>query len=196
MDAINCCLYEGATREGRRLDNIHPSGLIPLYASLHHGHVDIVQLLLKEGTESCREDNLGRSLSFFAVQGGLEALNVLRDREININKRDYYGSTLLSVAVRYSYKELVNQLLAIPEIDCTLKDNFGRSALWWARKQGHVGIEECLLDYAKNQGVDFGTLEVETGELVELNNGSGWCDIVTVATSLFAWNAGGLERIV
>ncbi|KAK6843411.1 hypothetical protein PG987_004271, partial [Apiospora arundinis] len=144
------------------------SELMPLHASLRYGHVSVIQLLLNKDSESCKEDNLGRSLLFYAIQGGLEAFDLVRDRQMHINKTDHYGSTLLSVAVRYGHEELVNQLLVIPDIYCTLKDNFGRSALWWARRQGYVGIEGRLLEYTKTQGFDIGIL-VETNEPAEFS---------------------------
>lgn len=98
---------------------------------------------------------------------------------MHINKTGHYGSTLLSVAVRYGHEEPVNQLLAIPDIDCTLKDNFGRSALWWARRQGYVGIEGRLLEYAKTEDFDIGIL-VETSEPAEFSIESGCCDVCLV----------------
>ncbi|KAK8124989.1 ankyrin repeat-containing domain protein [Apiospora kogelbergensis] len=167
------------------------SELMPLHASLRYGHVSVIQLLLNKDSESCNEDNLGRSLLFYALQGGLEAFDLVRDRQMHINKTDHYGSTLLSVAVRYGHEELVNQLLVIPDIYCTLKDNFSRSALWWARRQGCVGIEGRLLEYTKTQDFDIGIL-VETNEPAEFSIESRCCGIVTVATSVFAWNVGGL----
>ncbi|KAK8074521.1 ankyrin repeat protein [Apiospora hydei] len=96
----------------RATDN---SGLMPLHASLRHGHIDRGQF-----------ETLP---PFLCSTGGLEAFNLLRNRKLHINKRDYYGSTLLSVVVRYGHEELVNQLLAIPNINCTSKDSFSRSAL-------------------------------------------------------------------
>lgn len=40
------------------------SGLMPLHASLRYGHVSVIQLLLNKDSESCKKDNLGRSLLF------------------------------------------------------------------------------------------------------------------------------------
>jgi ankyrin repeat protein len=152
-------------------------GGTPLHTSLLYGHVHVIRLLLDKDGETCRHDNLGRSLFFYAVRGGLEAFNLLRDRRMHINQTDCYGSTLLSVAVRYGHEELVNQLLAIPDIDCTLEDNFGRSALWWARKQNYVGIVERLLEYSKTRGLDLGVLEAETGEAAVFLAESRTCDV-------------------
>ncbi|KAK8126836.1 uncharacterized protein PG998_002595 [Apiospora kogelbergensis] len=156
------------------------SGESPLNASLRLGLIDISRALLNKvdvSTESCREDSFRRSLLFYAVQAGLEAFNLIHYAELDINKRDHYGSTLLSVAVRYGHEELANQLLSIPDVDCTLKDNFGRSALWWARKQGYVGIAERILEHARDGNQSIAANEVGLGEPAIFDNYHSYCDV-------------------
>ncbi|KAK8038807.1 hypothetical protein PG993_007218, partial [Apiospora rasikravindrae] len=142
-------------------------GATPLHISLQCGHMNVTRLFLNEDTGSGREDNLRRSPLFYAVLRGLEAFNLLHGREMDMNKTDYYGSTLLSVAVRFGHEALVDQLLTIPGIDCTLQDNFGRSALWWARKQGYASIAERLLEHAITRGLDIGIAEMEKSQPAE-----------------------------
>ncbi|KAK7985527.1 hypothetical protein PG996_005233 [Apiospora saccharicola] len=57
-------------------------GETSLHWALNNGHFDVVQLLLNKNNDSCRDDNLGCSLPFYAVLGGLEAFNILRDKEM------------------------------------------------------------------------------------------------------------------
>ena len=172
LEAVKLLLQHGA-------DSTRPAqtGLLPLHTSLRHGRIDIVRLLLNEDTESCLEDSFRRSRHFYAVCGGLEAFNLLHCREMHINKRDHYGCTLLSVAVRFGHEELMSQLLAIPDIDCTLMDNFGQSTLWWARKQGYIGIAERLLEHARERSQDLAETEVELGQSASFGGRSGFCDV-------------------
>lgn len=57
-----------------------------------------------------------------------------------MNRTDYYGLTMLSIAARFGYYIIVQQLLNFPEIDVCIADKFGRTATTWAQSLGYEGI--------------------------------------------------------
>jgi ankyrin repeat protein len=71
---------------------------------------------------------------FYAAQAGQHKILqlMLVERRMDPNYRDYYGLTVLSVAVRNGHRELVEFLLSIHDINANVEDNFGRTPLSWA----------------------------------------------------------------
>lgn len=72
---------------------------------------------------------------------------------IDIDSKDHYNSTPLSVAARLGHAKVVELLLTESHAINT-KDTFGRTPLWWAERTGNQAIAELL--FQKYQaGIEF-----------------------------------------
>jgi ankyrin repeat protein len=152
-------------------------GWTPLNCALYSGHVDLIKFLFNRRGRTSVKDSLGRTPLFYAIKHGQnEAFDLLKTKLIQMNTKDYYGTSALSVAARCGRKHMVNQLLAIPNIDIRSKDSLGRTPLWWARKQRHIEIAERLLEHATELGLNI-TIEMEIGDPALFDTKSDYCDV-------------------
>ncbi|KAI8834287.1 ankyrin repeat-containing domain protein [Chytriomyces cf. hyalinus JEL632] len=114
------------------------------------GHEEAVQLIL----ENRKTDRLDISSAFrnacIARKSSL-ALLLLHDTRFDPNDRSCVLGFMW--AARLGYEDVVAKLLAFPEVDPGIPDNY---ALEWSSKMGHVGVVKLLLrdsrtDVAVNQ---------------------------------------------
>ncbi|KAH9204232.1 ankyrin repeat-containing domain protein, partial [Leptodontidium sp. 2 PMI_412] len=106
-------------------------------------------------------------------------IKLLLDTEgVDINSKDYYNSTPLSIAARMGHKDSVAFLLTK---SCTLniKDIFGRTPLWWARRNGHPEITNLLLQKYQENSITIQEDDLPTGIVPVLTDKavSGYCDV-------------------
>ncbi|KAH7462318.1 hypothetical protein FOMA001_g18690 [Fusarium oxysporum f. sp. matthiolae] len=95
------------------VDSKDGHGRTPLSRAAGEGHEGIVKLLLKN-TSANTEDTIGRTpFSFAAINGhDTVARAILSHESIDLDQKDHYGSTLLSIAVRHCRTDVVKVLLA------------------------------------------------------------------------------------
>ena len=173
-------------QKGADINSKDKKGRTPLSHAAEHA-TGITQVLLTKQANVEIEDNLGRSPVFYAIIGGhTEALDLLLahgQTTINFNASDYYGTTALSVAVRLGHTDMVKRLLTVSSADSGATDNFGRTLLWWARRQRHADITECLLEHARCKGANISVANLPERSPVYFGEERLLCDICFAALS-------------
>ncbi len=173
-------------KRGADINSQDLHGRTALMLAVEQGHLPVVKLLLAHNRIiQGREDFLRRPATFYAARArqGNNTLQVLFAKtDIDPNHRDLYGSSLLSVAVRNGYKEMVEYLLAIPGINAEIKDKFGRTPMWWATTMGQSHLMKLLgdigraktLSHENNDPPLIGKPLIST---IDNDEAKGWCDI-------------------
>lgn len=70
--------------------------------------------------------------------------------ESTIDQKDCLGRTPLHIAVENGESELVDILLALPQVDIDSEDKYGRTPLFLATSKGHIRIVQQLLAKGAN----------------------------------------------
>ncbi|PMD61429.1 ankyrin, partial [Hyaloscypha bicolor E] len=122
-------------------------GWTPLISAASNGKVDVVKLLLAvDRVEPDLKDRTGRTPLFYAAKNGNKAIIelLLAINRVDVDSRDYYNSTPLSIAARMGHGDVVALFLTKGHA-LNIEDNFGRTPLWWAKKNGYLEIADLLL---------------------------------------------------
>ncbi|KAI0883149.1 ankyrin repeat protein [Annulohypoxylon maeteangense] len=106
-----------------------------IIATLHKEEV-MARMLLDRGAGPDLMDKFDRSPLFFLSKDEPNRL---------FERLDYYGSTPLSIAVRFGHEKSVTLFLDTGKVDVNSRDNFGRTPLWWATKRGYSHISKLLM---------------------------------------------------
>jgi ankyrin repeat protein len=159
-------------------------GQTPLSCAAENGHEGTVKLLLEHEADVEAKDNVGRTPLLYAVKNGNAAIVklLLATNRVDVSSKDYYNSTPLSVAARLGHKDIVEFLLTkSPALN--VRDNFGRSPLWWARRTRYPEIanllQKCKEDSIIIQDDDLTSTKI----LVANNKSSKWCDVCVLGIS-------------
>lgn len=158
-----------------------PWGLTPLMSAAASNHLHVIKLLLAAGADYKMTDICARPALMHAVgHHHLPAVEVLLGvDDIDPNVQDIWGSTAVSFAARLGLSRVFKNTTALANVDLLLKDSFGRSALWWARKQGHEGIVRDIIELNSLAGMDTsdGSEVPAMGQPRKFRN-LGWlCDV-------------------
>jgi ankyrin repeat protein len=148
-------------------------GKTPIHAAAFGGHSDVVQLLLRYGAEMRVLDIFGRPPFFYAIRAGdPTSFSVLKVPEfLEPEFQDVYGSNALSVAVRCGHEEMTRDLLS--ERSLMVVDRFGRTAVWWAHKQGYMHMVEHIAVHPDPAGF----LNLSTKSPAKFAAEGGYCDV-------------------
>ena len=148
------------------------NGSTALHYAAANGDLRLVKLLLKVGANVEMRDHKERTpLANAAISNHLETVELLfaKDADIesrskseeiplisrnaNIEARDKFGRTPLSLAAICGHTEIV-ELLLVKGADIETRDEIERTPLLWAAKEGHKEIVESLL--VKNANIETG----------------------------------------
>ena len=102
---------------------------------------DVEGNLLDEGVE--KDFDAIAAIVYFVNLGG------------NINQQNEYGSTMLILACKLGYKDIVEFLLSLDGIDKELKDNSDTTALMYSCHKGDFGIVQLLVENGALISVDW-----------------------------------------
>ncbi|KAH8672582.1 hypothetical protein BGZ60DRAFT_405177 [Tricladium varicosporioides] len=81
------------------------------------------------------------------------------------------------------HKDVV-ALLLTKSYAFNVKDRFGRTPLWWARRTGYSEIADLLLQKCKEKGIIVQEGDLPTAmTLVPSDNSSRWCDVCVLGIS-------------
>ncbi|KAF4636667.1 hypothetical protein G7Y89_g1421 [Cudoniella acicularis] len=193
IDVVKLLLDKGADTDLK--DDRY--GRTPLSRAVENGKEAIVKLLLATNSvEPDSKDRIGRTPLFYGVKNGNRASIelLLATSRVDVDSKDYYNSTSLSIAARMGHRDIVALLLA----RCcgfNVKDNLGRTPLWWSRRYAHPEITDLLLEkYRENsttsQENDFPVTTIS----VLSDKGSGYCDVFLEYSGSFASVPGTSSR--
>ncbi|MDR2419627.1 MAG: ankyrin repeat domain-containing protein [Treponema sp.] len=109
-------------------------GITPLHAASREGHIGFMEFLIEQGAEVDIKNASGSTPLHEAVRSGkIDAIKLLLASKVDINAQDARGNSVLHLAIRDmppdTHLEIVNILLAQPEINPSLWDEYGDSPL-------------------------------------------------------------------
>ncbi|KFA48816.1 hypothetical protein S40293_01512 [Stachybotrys chartarum IBT 40293] len=165
---VNDAMVEYLLGKGARTDMIvsHPErvsdGENIIFPVTRRGKVDALHRMIEADpnldTDKPRSDGIA-PLLFATIHGYSDIAEALLKRGADINRRCRDGEFALSEAMRYRDDELLDLFLAHDDVDLTLRDEFGRTALQIAIASGSKGMPEKVLKTARARGVDTQLLE-------------------------------------
>lgn len=108
---------------------------------------------------------------------------LLATNRVDIDSKDYYDSTPLSVAARMGHKEVLAFLLT-NSYALNVQESFGRAPLWWARRTGYPEIADLLLRKYKEEGIIIQKNDLPTATIsAPKDNSLRWCDVCVLSIS-------------
>jgi ankyrin repeat protein len=150
VDVVKLLLEKGADVELK-----DDKGQTPLSKAAENGEEAVVKLLLAtDNIEPDSKDKIGRTPLFYGATNGNTTIVklLLATNRVDIDSRDYYNSTSLSVAARMGHRDVLALLLTRSR-SLSIKDNFGRTPLWWARRTGDLKTADFLLEKHKENNI-------------------------------------------
>jgi len=138
------------------LKNIMNNKLLIL--SCKNGYLELVKLLIKNGTNiNEKDDYMSTALINASRFGHLKIVKFLVGIGANINEKDYYNCTTLLYACKYGYLKIVQLLIKIGA-NINQKNNNGTTELIYASEYGHLEIVKLLVKIGAdiNQRDNFG----------------------------------------
>ncbi|KAH8194682.1 hypothetical protein TruAng_011151 [Truncatella angustata] len=173
---IRLLLTQGAQADS--LDTRY--GRTPLSWAAENGHEAIVRTLLSHNADAQSSDHSHRTILFYAVLAGKsQIVRILTDLVTYIDIKDYYGSSLVSIAARLGYAAIIRQLTKVPGIDAVSVDQFGHTPMWWAYNQGHHLIMRDLEEFYEASGLKFSLDTPAVCNRLDFTLKSGHCECMT-----------------
>jgi class 3 adenylate cyclase len=122
------------------------SGNQPLKYAIMGGHVEIAQILKKNGATLSRKCNLDLEYEMCrcAAEGNLSKVKCLVLCGVSINSIEYEGRSALHLAAANGDIEMVNYLLSVGAV-VTIKDRMGREAIDDAAGGGNTQVLEAII---------------------------------------------------
>ncbi|KAF2136041.1 uncharacterized protein K452DRAFT_214030, partial [Aplosporella prunicola CBS 121167] len=110
------------------------------------GWYSIVQNLVENGSSVGQRDVLDRTpLSYAAANGDQNTFSFLLDKDSFPDAADKQNRTALSYAAEKNHLTILEMLLKDQRVNAELKDDKGRTALWWAVRHGHEKAAHIIL---------------------------------------------------
>ncbi|MCY4562211.1 MAG: ankyrin repeat domain-containing protein [Flavobacteriaceae bacterium] len=111
-------------------------GTTPLILASYHGHLSIVEFLLKKSKNINKQDNSGNTALMGATfKGFKDIVTLLIDSGADVNIRNFQNATALFFAAGFNRPNIARTLID-NGADITLKDNRGKTAYHQAKAQG------------------------------------------------------------
>jgi hypothetical protein len=163
---LHHCAINGLTTSVKRLLSIRNinvnvkddvSGSTPLHFAAENGHIEITRLLLQNGAEVNARSNYGYTpLHWAAENGHVDILHLLVENGANLEAQDVVGWRALHWAVLNGHLLFIQELISRYHVDINARNNYGDTALRWARIHGFTEIITFL---QSNGGIDDGIEE-------------------------------------
>lgn len=116
----------------------------PLFIATATHNADAMSTLLQAGADPNINSNYGTALTFGAMTGNVEGVNVLLNRGVKVNPTRGDSKTPLMMAAYTGVPPIVATLIE-KKADVNAKDDFGATALDFAARGGHVDVGSILI---------------------------------------------------
>ncbi len=113
------------------VNSINEAGYSPLILACYRGNTEVAKFLIKNGADLNYNNEMGTPLMAAVVKNNLEIVNLLIDKNVNVELKDGNGTTALIYASMFKNHE-VAKLLIKAKANYETKDNRGNSAIDYA----------------------------------------------------------------
>ncbi len=120
------------------------SGITPLMYAARNGSLINAELLVTKGSDLRIKDNLGQSVLFYSLENE-QVFEYLVNKGADINAQDYSGLSVLMHAIDKGYTTIALYLAGKSEININLKDNYERTALFYAVDALDMRVTQSLI---------------------------------------------------
>ncbi|KAK2016067.1 ankyrin [Colletotrichum eremochloae] len=162
---------------------VDKSGWTPLHVASFKGQVELAEFFLKRCPHHIEvQDDVGRTPVFLeAIQGRAETVRFLLSQKASAHVQDFYNATPLIAASRHGHESVVELLLQAQNICLEHKDDFGLTALSWARKSGNAHTLQLLLGNSDKEDVQINGEDALTRkEAISFHEDWAYCDVCTI----------------
>jgi hypothetical protein len=116
-------------------------GATPLHDAARNGHIEIARLLLQNGVEVNAKDRYGETpLHWAAWNGHIDILHLFVENGADLEAQHNDGERALHSAANYGHLPFIQELISRYHVDINARVNNGRTALRFARMNGHTKI--------------------------------------------------------
>ncbi|EFQ25939.1 uncharacterized protein GLRG_01083 [Colletotrichum graminicola M1.001] len=167
---------------GIDLEAADSQGWTPLHTTSTNGNVELANFFLERCPGHIKiKDQIGRTCLFLAaMRGRSEIVRLLLSQKASTDIKDLYNATPLIAASRHGHESVVELLLQAENVDLGHKDDFGLTALSWARKSGNARTLQLLLEGSDGEEVQINSEDTVTRKgVVSFHENNAWCDICT-----------------
>lgn len=117
-----------------------------------NGHTNIVNQLIEAKANVNAKNEDGYTPLLWAINAGsTNMVQQLIKAGADVNAQNTWGNTALIEAVDYGYADIVKQLLAHSDIDISIENNKGNTALDIAEWRSRTHIVKLIEDYKQEQ---------------------------------------------
>lgn len=141
------------SQEGNGIDKITHDGRIYLHWAASRGNLELVQYLIKQGSDINRTDDKGATPLSFAA-GFSQANTAIYDEffKAGINPKQKYkdGASLIHLSVAGDKDLKISEYFISKGLDINDKDDFGRTVFDYAARGGNIELLKNLLEKGIN----------------------------------------------
>lgn len=110
---------------------INDAGYSPLILACYRGNNEVAQFLIENGADINYNNAMGTALMAAVVKNNIQIVNLLIDKNVNIELKDGNGTTAIIYAAMFKNHEIAKVLIKA-KANYETKDNRGNSALDYA----------------------------------------------------------------
>ena len=141
----NIQIFNLLIKYGVNVNQTDLKGRTALFYAVENNSNNMLHTLLESGIDKNASDNYGASAFLYACTlGNIPACKMLMRSGCRSSDADLYGNTALHIAAQKNLLALVQLLKEDRNIDITVKNDSGKTALYYAQKNNNKEIMELL----------------------------------------------------
>jgi ankyrin repeat protein len=165
--------------KGANIETPAKNGWSPIYAASKNGHTEVVKSLIdavapkgeeplieaKRNFVNFKNKNNMTPLNLATYHGFTDIVRLLLDAGADVNMGDKLGARPLHVCVQNNHSEIMDMLLAVPNINISVQTEAGITAIYVAAFNGNDVLLKNMINKVKEQEKSPYTLEKEQEKL-------------------------------